>query len=359
MNVTKVKAAVHTYSVYIGENLRHKVDQYLPKTYSSILIITDETVASHYLQDVKAGLSQETVFSHTIPAGEKAKNIDIFYQLHTKAIEYGLDRQSLIIALGGGVVGDVAGFAAATFMRGIDFIQMPTTILAHDSSVGGKVAINHEQGKNLIGNFHPPAAVIYDVKTLYTLLDKEIRSGYAELVKEALLADKDFYHSLMATDLSSLSSEKLTGQLTRGIDIKAGIVEVDERESGVRKHLNLGHTLGHALESILGYGSWTHGELVAIGLLFAIRVSKKTYAIELPYEQIYSWLKDNGYPLVLPYIDPEAIIKKMKKDKKTRNTTVQMVLLQDIAQPALMEICDKHLREFIHDFQKELEQRNS
>ncbi|WP_176447131.1 3-dehydroquinate synthase [Lentibacillus sp. CBA3610] len=358
MNEIKVKAEAHTYPVYIGEDLRHHVKQYLPKHYASILIISDDAVAAHYLQDVKESLSEETVFSHTIPAGEKAKNIEIFYQLHSKAIEFGLDRQSLIIALGGGVVGDVAGFVAATFMRGVDFIQMPTTILAHDSSVGGKVAINHEHGKNMIGNFYAPVAVIYDVQTLHTLHNKEVRSGYAELLKEALLADKSLYESLIMMDLSSLTGQNLTNHLTRGIKIKAGIVEIDEHESGIRKHLNLGHTLGHALESILGYGSWTHGELVAIGLLFAVRVSEKMYAINLPFEQLYTWLKDNGYPLQLPDIDPEEILLKMKKDKKTLDSTIQLVLLQDIAQPALMEISDEDLLNKVYDFLRELKQRN-
>lgn len=358
MNKLNVKAASHNYPVYIGEDLRHQVMHYLPKHYSSILIISDELVAAHYLQDVKASLSQDSVFSLSIPPGEKTKNIDTYYQLHTKAIECGLDRQSLIIALGGGVVGDVAGFAAATFMRGIDFIQMPTTILAHDSSVGGKVAINHEHGKNMIGNFYAPAAVIYDVQTLQTLHNQEIRSGYAELLKEALLEDKGMYERLIMTDLSSLTSAKLTDQLTRGIEIKAEIVEVDEHESGIRKHLNLGHTLAHALESILGYGTWTHGELVAIGLLFAVRVSEKMHAIQLPFDSLYVWLKNNNYPLQLPNIEPEEILKKMKKDKKTLDSKIQMVLLGDIAQPALMKISDENLLNSIADFQNKLKQRN-
>ncbi|MFD1360558.1 3-dehydroquinate synthase [Lentibacillus salinarum] len=358
MNVTNVKAATHTYPVYVGKNLRHWTARYLPKTYSSILIVTDETVACHYLEDVKASLSQETIFSHVIPAGEKSKNIDIFYQLHTKAIEIGLDRNSLMIALGGGVVGDVAGFAAATFMRGIDFIQMPTTILAHDSSVGGKVAINHEQGKNLIGNFYAPVAVMYDVSTLTTLTRREIRSGYAELLKEALLADSNMYQSLIRTDLSSLTSQKLTDQLTRGIDIKAEIVGADEREANIRKYLNLGHTLGHALESMLGYGSRTHGELVAIGILFTIRVSEKIYAVDLPYEQIYTWLSDNGYPLQWPSIEPEDILVKMKKDKKTINSTIQMVLLQGIGHPVLLELNDDDVLGYLQRFQQELNYQN-
>src|SRR5699024_9276236 len=190
-----------------------------------------------------------------IQHGEEAKGVDTYYKLLTDAITAGLDRQSLIIALGGGVVGDVAGFVSATFMRGIDYVQMPTTILAHDSSVGGKVAINHEQGKNMIGSFYPPRAVIYDITTLSTLNLQEIRSGYAELVKEALIADEVFFNSLMDTDVTALTSLQLSADLQQGMAIKSQIVEADERESGVRKHLNLGHTLDHALEAELGYGN--------------------------------------------------------------------------------------------------------
>lgn len=355
MRVTKIHSASNTYHVYVGENLRYEVSNFLPKEYTSVLIITDKTVEKHYLESVKNGISHNRVFTSIISVGEKAKTIDTFYQLHTDAIKYGLDRESLIIALGGGVVGDVAGFVAATYMRGIDFVQMPTTILAHDSSVGGKVAINHEQGKNLIGNFYPPAAVIYDVQTLNTLDNKEVRSGYAELVKEALIADEDFFYSLLESDLSKLSNQVLADQINRGIEIKASVVEVDEREAGVRKHLNLGHTLGHALESLLGYGARTHGELVAIGLLFAIRVSEKVFSINLPYNQLLEWLKINNFPLQLPNFNTQHIIDKMKLDKKTVGNSIQMVLLRGIAQPAIVEINDEDLFFYIESFMQDLE----
>ncbi|RYG73655.1 3-dehydroquinate synthase [Lentibacillus lipolyticus] len=358
MDVLNVQASAKTYPVYVGENLRHDVSRFMPNTYTAILIVTDEHVSKYYLEDVKQGLSSDRVFTHVIPAGEKAKSFDMFYELHTKAITSGLDRQSLIIALGGGVVGDAAGFAAATFMRGIDFIQMPTTILAHDSSVGGKVAINHEQGKNLIGSFYPPDAVIYDIQTLHTLNSQEVRSGYAELVKEALLADTAFFQKLMSQHLSSLTNQQLAEHLTKGIHIKASIVEQDEREAGVRKFLNLGHTLGHALEALLGYGKWTHGELVAIGLLFALRVSEKTYNLVLPFEPLYTWLKDNSYPLKLPALHAQEILAKMKMDKKTYNAVVQMVLLKGTGQPEMAKISDADLLAFLDSFLAELAQRN-
>ncbi|GAA0444271.1 3-dehydroquinate synthase [Lentibacillus halophilus] len=354
MDVLNVKAASRTYPIYVGEGIRRDINYLLPGSYTSVLIITDEAVSGHYLEDVKEGLDQSRVFTHVIPVGEQAKSVDIFYQLHTKAITCGLDRQSLIIALGGGVVGDAAGFAAATFMRGIDFIQMPTTILAHDSSVGGKVAINHEHGKNLIGNFYPPNAVIYDIQTLHTLNKQEIRSGYAELVKEALLSDADFFHTLMNRNLASLTNNELTEDIMRGIRIKASIVETDEYESGVRTYLNLGHTLGHALEALLGYGKWTHGELVAIGLLFAIRVSEGAYDTNLPLEKLYTWLKTNDYPLELPVIDAETIITKMKLDKKANNASIRMVLLKEVGHPCTDNIDDADLRVHLTSFLDEL-----
>ncbi|MBP1949567.1 3-dehydroquinate synthase [Virgibacillus litoralis] len=355
MKATKVKSASNTYHVYVGENIRYDLISYLPKDYSSIFIITDDIVAKYYLEEIKKCLSHKHVYSSIIPYGEKSKSINTFYQLHTDAIEFGLDRQSLIIALGGGVVGDIAGFVAATYMRGVDYIQMPTTILAHDSSVGGKVAINHEQGKNLIGNFYPPAAVVYDVQTLQTLNEKEVRSGYAELIKEALIQDDAFFQALLASDLSSLTNDVLTNQLNRGIEIKASIVEEDERESGVRKYLNLGHTLSHALESILGYGVRTHGEMVAIGLLFAIRVSEKVFSVKLPYNQLLKWLNLNEYPIQLTNINKQHVLNRMKLDKKTVNTTIQMVLLKDIAQPVVVEIGDEDLLTYLDSFLKELE----
>lgn len=359
MNVVKVVSSSNEYHVYVGENIRHELKKLLPKNYTSILIVTDDVVAQHYLDDVKKSLSEKHVFSTVIPSGEKVKNINTFYQLHTAAINAGLDRQSLIIALGGGVVGDIAGFVAATYMRGIDFIQMPTTILAHDSSVGSKVAINHEQGKNLIGNFHSPSAVVYDVQTLHTLNHQEIRSGYAELIKEALIADIEFVDQVLATDLSVLTNEILTDHLNKGIEIKAAIVIADEKEMGIRKHLNLGHTLGHALETVLEYGTLKHGEAVAIGLLFALRVSEKIFSVQLPFEQLYSWLKTNGFPLQLPKMNPEHILSKMKQDKKAVKSNVQMILLRGIAQPAVIEINDKSLCLYLKSFIEELKNREN
>ncbi|OZU90114.1 3-dehydroquinate synthase [Virgibacillus indicus] len=350
MEEIRVRSTSHSYIVSIGEKILSQLEQFLTEDYSRVLIITDETVADLYLDIVKNNIPKEKISSHIIPAGEQSKNIDAFYNLHTEALKNGLDRNSLIVALGGGVVGDLAGFAAATYMRGIDYIQVPTTILAHDSSVGGKVAINHELGKNMIGNFYPPRAVVFDVTTLQSLKDKDIRSGYAELIKEALIDDEAFFHSMLKTELNTLSNKQLQEHIMFGIKVKALIVEADEKESGVRKYLNLGHTLGHAIEAELGYGTLTHGEAIAIGLLFALHVSEDIYGVSLPFNDLYQWLEKNDYPLNTFQFNEDALINKMKSDKKTIDNTIQMVLLEKIGTPATKEINDQDLKNYLQSF---------
>ncbi|MGM8211617.1 3-dehydroquinate synthase [Virgibacillus sp. W0430] len=354
MNEIVVSSSSHQYPIYIGEDIRFQLKSYLRKDYSAIMIVTDEKVANLYLQDLRNVLAGYKLIEIIFPSGEQTKSIDFFYKLQTKAISNRLDRKSLMIALGGGVIGDLTGFSAATYMRGIDYIQVPTTILAHDSSVGGKVAINHELGKNMIGSFYAPQAVVYDVHTLRSLNAHEIRSGYAELVKEALLADSTFFNTLMEKNLNSLNSQQLVNHLCQGIKIKAEIVEADEKESNIRMFLNLGHTLGHALESELGYGTMTHGEAVAIGLLFALRVSEYKYDIKLPYEKLYQWLERNNYPLNLPNLNKEQLVNRMKSDKKTMNNRIQMVLLKQAAKPIVEEIQEEQLHTYLDIFLKEL-----
>lgn len=347
----EVETSTNSYPIYMGENIRHQTERYLSKDYSAILIITDHHVAELYLHDVKESLKEHPrVFQAIIQNGEQSKSIEAFYELQTKAIEYGLDRQSLIIALGGGVVGDLAGFVAATFMRGIDYIQAPTTILAHDSSVGGKVAINHKLGKNLIGSFYPPQAVIYDIQALQSLPIKEIRSGYAEIVKEALIADKELFDDIMGTKLSQVTNDSLKDHIFRGIKIKTHFVQADEKEKGIRAFLNFGHTLGHALESEYGYGTLTHGEAVAIGMLFAMEVSNTIFSISLPLEKLLQWLHINNFPLLLKNVNMENLLSRMKSDKKVVNDHVQMVLLKDIGNPVSVEIRDKDLQIYLKSF---------
>lgn len=356
MNELTIQTSTNQYDVSIGKGLRHHVLDFSPKSYSQVFIITDSHVEPLYLADViEAVQSAYPVSYSVVPAGESSKDIQIYYDLMTEAIKAGLDRESLIIALGGGMIGDLAGFVAATFMRGIDFIQMPTTILAHDSSVGGKVAINHPEGKNLIGNFYPPVAVVYDIETLHTLSYREVRSGYAEIVKHSLIHSSDFWDQINQIELTeSLNEVELINVLLKGIEVKAKVVEQDERESNIRQFLNLGHTLGHALESELGYGVLTHGEAIAIGMLFAIQVSEKTYEVELPYEEIYSWFSKNDYPLQLPNLSTDKLIDRMRKDKKAKSQKVTMVLLKNIGEPKIEQLDDHKLHVWLNDFIQEL-----
>lgn len=357
MNDLLVKTSTHDYTVFIGKSIRNQLKEYLPKSYTSILIITDDKIAPLYLQEIKEALSGERVIEAIIPHGEKSKNIEQYYYLQTIAMENHLDRSALIIALGGGVVGDLAGFVAATYMRGIDYIQVPTTILAHDSSVGGKVAINHELGKNMIGNFYPPRAVIYDVETVQTLPTHEIRSGYAEIMKEAFIANESFVEELLTIDILQVSNDHLMDHLFQGIQIKANIVEQDERESHVRKYLNFGHTLAHAIEAELGYGKITHGEAVAVGMLFALFVSEKHYNKQLFLAEYKKWMIKNQYPISLFQIKIDAIIQKMKLDKKATSQQVQFILLESIGNPKVVDFSDEDIRKYLEMFAEELEER--
>jgi len=349
MKSIHVKSVSDPYTIYVGGGLRHQLNELLPQSYDQVMIISDNHVASLYLDDVKHALGSEVdVSSYIIPAGEYSKSFDIFEKCHTAAINQGLDRHSLIVALGGGVVGDLAGFVAASFMRGIDYIQVPTTVLAHDSSVGGKVAINHPLAKNIIGSFHQPKAVIFDTETLSTLSDQEWRSGMAEVIKHAWIHDQNMLQTCF--DLNSFSEEDLKvieHLLWKGISIKANIVEEDERETGIRSFLNFGHTLGHALESEFGYGSITHGEAVALGMDFALFLSERYLQQEsLPRIEYQQWLEAHKYPVqILRSIDVDSLVERMKMDKKNQHHYIRFVLLTSIGQPILQSFEESSLKQ--------------
>lgn len=347
MEQLTVSTPSKTYPVMIGSGLRHKLFELmagLPKKFSSLLVITDDDVASYYLTDVLQALEgYDHVDHYIIHHGERSKSFQTFYDCQTFALEKGFDRKSAILALGGGVVGDVAGFVAATFMRGVGFVQIPTTLLAHDSSVGGKTGINHPLGKNLIGSFYQPDAVIYDTDTLATLPDWELRSGFAEIVKESLIRDATFYERLKKTiktpdDLRQFPFETV---LKQAISVKAEIVAEDEKESGVRAHLNFGHTLGHAIEAEIGYGKITHGEAVAIGMIFAMQVSEAYFEIKLPIEPFREWLEALGYSTAVPKeLSANALLKQMKRDKKVENDEIRFVAMKDIGQVETVVVDD-------------------
>ncbi|CDQ19501.1 3-dehydroquinate synthase [Halobacillus karajensis] len=340
-----IHATTHDYDVVIGKDLRNKVTELIDSDYTSILVITDDKVETHYLNEVASSLKENfEVHTAIVPAGESSKSMRMYEKVLDRCVEARLDRQSLIIALGGGMIGDLAGYVASTYLRGVDYIQMPTTILAHDSSVGGKVAINHPNGKNLIGSFYNPTKVIYDIETIDTLPESEIRSGYGEVIKHAFLSDEGWSKTLLEVDIQRVTKEQLETDLTRGIHVKASIVEQDERETGLRKHLNLGHTLAHAIEAELGYGEITHGEAVAIGLLFMMKLSEEVVGAELPVKEFTEWLKKNNYPLsLLSTLDSEHMVERMLWDKKTVGQEINFVLLKKISDACVLNVDKKEI----------------
>ncbi|SDB91290.1 3-dehydroquinate synthase [Pelagirhabdus alkalitolerans] len=344
------------YDVNVDSELRFRLHELLPKSYRKVFVITDSTVGPLYLDDVLTELRKVSEVDYSIvPAGEGSKSSRFYFNLMTEIINAGLDRDSLIVALGGGMIGDLAGFVASTYMRGIDFIQMPTTILAHDSSVGGKVAINHPEGKNLIGSFYQPKAVLYDVDTLHTLPLREIRSGYAEIVKHSLIHPTPFWDQLKSLNLNQpLDNERLVSDLINGIHVKREIVQQDEFEQNVRQYLNFGHTLGHAIEAERGYGHITHGEAVAIGMLFALRVSEQHFNIQLPFDELYRWFKQNNYPFDVSDLSVTRLITRMKKDKKAKNSAIQMVLLKQLGECTSVRLEDNDVTLWLETFMREL-----
>lgn len=343
----KVKSSSHAYSIIIEKGLRKRLYDFITYTLdqkpSAYFIVTDDCVADFYLDEVLQSFPAHVrVETAIVPQGEKSKSFQQYEDLLTKALEKKLDRQSMIIALGGGVVGDLAGFVAATYMRGIPFVQVPTTLLAHDSSVGGKVGINHPYGKNMVGAFHQPSLVLYDPECLLTLPEKEWRSGFAEVIKHGFIDNEDFLKLLKekVTTLNKWDMKVLSEILYLSIQVKANIVEEDEREAGKRAFLNFGHTLGHAIESHLGYGKITHGEAVAIGMKFALRLSEKLYQVNLHYEPYITMLEKLGYEFTLPNVNLHDLIERMKVDKKAHNQSIRFVLLRKFGKPELTKVSE-------------------
>ncbi|MFS0656527.1 3-dehydroquinate synthase [Bacillus sp. 179-C3.3 HS] len=359
MKTLEVRTSLTTYPVYIGDGIRQNIVDLMTSTgrsYTKLLLVTDSAVDAIYGHEMVQLLKQKwSVEKVVVPNGEESKSFSQFEHIHTKAIQFQLDRSSCIIALGGGVIGDLAGFAAATYMRGIDFIQVPTTLLAHDSAVGGKTGINHTLGKNLIGAFHQPRAVVYDTSMLDTLSDVEMRSGFAEVLKHALISSEDFLSELMSIrSLVELSKDELAHMLYRGIQVKASIVQEDEKEQGIRAFLNFGHTLGHAIEAEYGYGVITHGDAIAIGMQFALYVSEKVVGLRIHRSQLKEWMKELGFPLqVRQDISTDAFVDRMIGDKKARGGRVQFVLLKQIGDVTLHSFTKNELYQWLEEWKRE------
>jgi 3-dehydroquinate synthase len=330
-----VDLAERSYPIYIGSGILGSIAAYFDKhqisRISPLLVVSDAAVAPLHLGKVMEGLSSGgfTAVSCVVPAGETSKSLAQLEGIVTAALQAGLDRKSAIIALGGGVVGDLAGFAAASFMRGIRFVQIPTTILAHDSSVGGKVAVNHPMAKNIIGAFHQPEMVLYDISTLLTLPRREIRAGLSEVIKHGLIWDEAFvaWCDANAEKLLALDMEALEYALYQGCKVKSIVVSQDERENDLRAILNLGHTIGHALEAVAGYGELLHGEAIAIGMIGAAKLAQQFGYAEQIHAETKRIFEKFGLPVTIPsHLDTDRIMSAMMHDKKFKEGTMVYIV---------------------------------
>ena len=294
------------------------------------LVVTNETVEPLYLDALLADLAGKQVRAISLPDGEAYKTLETVGDILDTLVDNGANRDTTVVALGGGVVGDITGFAAACYMRGVDFIQVPTTLLAQvDSSVGGKTGVNHASGKNLIGAFHQPRAVLIDTDTLKTLPDRELKAGLAEVIKYGAIVDADFF-AWIEDNLEALiarDAEALAAAIQRSCELKAAIVAEDERESGRRAILNFGHTFGHAIERCQGYGEWLHGEAVAAGMVMAAQLSTADAALATRIETL---LERAGLPTRPPAIAATDLMAAMGMDKKVQQKQLRFVLLRTL-----------------------------
>jgi 3-dehydroquinate synthase len=330
-----VDLGARSYPIKIGTNLLSAPDLLAPYVAGrDVLLVSNEVVAPLYLVPVKQMLADSRVAILVLPDGEATKRPLTLTRIYNELVEQRFGRDCVLIALGGGVIGDIVGFAAATWQRGVDFIQVPTTLLAQvDSSVGGKTAVNHPGGKNLIGAFHQPVCVLSDMNTLNSLPDRELRAGLAEVVKYGLIVDAEFFGWLEKEHEQILQRdpERLQHIVRRCCELKAQIVSVDEREHGQRALLNLGHTFGHAIERGLGYGEWLHGEAVAAGICMSAAFSERLgWLRSSDVSRIRELLTRFGLPADPPQSDPGDFLAAMSLDKKVQAGEIRLVLLKAI-----------------------------
>ncbi|HPF57208.1 MAG TPA: 3-dehydroquinate synthase [Candidatus Competibacteraceae bacterium] len=352
MKTLYVELGDRRYPIHIGPGLltqRELLRPHIPGRQA--LVVSNTTVAPLYLEPVCAaldGLRHEAVI---LPDGEQYKTLDMLNEIFTALLNHRFDRNCTVIALGGGVIGDMAGFAAACYQRGVHFIQIPTTLLAQvDSSVGGKTAVNHPLGKNMIGAFYQPLCVLADTDTLATLPDRELSAGLAEVIKYGLIRDVPFLawletnlEALMARDAAALSEA-----IERSCRNKAEIVAADERETGERALLNLGHTFGHAIETGVGYGEWLHGEAVAAGMIMAADLSARIgWLDQAQVDRVRQLLARARLPLQPPLtLTPDDFLRLMAVDKKVKDGRLRLILLRDLGQAVIASDTDPHfLRE--------------
>jgi 3-dehydroquinate synthase len=329
------------YPIVVGPGLLHSVGALMCENSSlrgsrKLLVVTDETVEELYAEQLAADLQQLgfEVNRWVVPPGESTKTLEWTQRGCQVAVDCGLDRASTVVALGGGVVGDLAGFVAATFMRGINFVQVPTTLLAQvDASVGGKVAVNLPQGKNLVGAFHQPQLVVIDPEVLLSLPERHYAAGMAEVIKHGVIRDSDYFSFLEShvEGLRRRNADLLTKAIRGSCRIKAAVVQEDEREAGIRAILNFGHTVGHALESVSGYGQLLHGEAVSIGMVVAAELARQQGMLEQePVQRLGKLLKGFGLPTRIEGAAVDELLEAMKRDKKAQSEKPRWVLPQGL-----------------------------
>lgn len=338
MQEVKVNLGLKSYRIIIGYGIVHEFGMLCKECNlgEKVAIITNPTVAEYYLASLRVSLKKAgfNVFNIVIPDGEFYKNIQTLNLIYDQLIREGFNRESFLVALGGGVIGDITGFAASTYLRGVPFVQVPTTILAQvDSSVGGKTGINHDLGKNMIGTFYQPSFVLIDQETLKTLPEREYLSGLAEIVKYGITIDSEFFKVLESNVIKLINRDKefLRNVIRLSCQMKADVVEKDEHEIGCRAVLNYGHTFAHAVEQLSGYSLYLHGEAVAIGIVHAARLSeKKGYATKDVTQRIIKLLSTLGLPIKLPDYTIEDYKNAVSRDKKARDTGINIVFNKGI-----------------------------
>jgi 3-dehydroquinate synthase len=348
MKTLHVDLASRSYPIYIGTNLLEQTALFEPhlKSSTTVFIVSNTTVAPLYAKTLTNTLTQlgKTVRLLELPDGESFKDWQHLQLIFDELLAHGADRQSMIVALGGGVVGDMAGFGAASFMRGIRFIQVPTTLLAQvDSSVGGKTGINHPLGKNMIGAFHQPVAVIADLNTLRTLPPRELSAGLAEVIKHGAIADADFLDWIEANTsaLLACNTDAMAHAVLRSCEIKSAVVSADEREGGIRATLNFGHTFGHAIESGLGYGEWLHGEAVGCGMVMAADLSARLGHIsQVDVDRLKRIIESMHLPIVPPKLGTNRFMELMQVDKKTEAGQIRYVTLASVGAARIQQVPD-------------------
>lgn len=350
MLCVNVELQERRYPILIGNGLLQDERSYPVKRGERVMIVTNPTVAQFYLDTVTFALKKRgcEVDHVLLPDGEKYKTLESLNLIFTALLQGNHGRDTTIIALGGGVIGDVAGFAAASYQRGVRLIQIPTTLLSQvDSSVGGKTAVNHELGKNMIGAFYQPSMVIIDTHTLGTLPKREVNAGLAEVIKYGAILDYEFFEWLEAhiDDLVALNNESLQHCIARCCQIKADVVARDETEKGDRALLNLGHTFGHAIETHLGYGNWLHGEAVSTGMMMAAALSEQLGDISVAdVSRLEKLLARANLPTLSPdSMQPEDYLPHMMRDKKVLAGKLRLVLLKSLGQAYIATDTDKDL----------------